>query len=221
MNTSGIIIVIIVAVLVVALIAAIARVGFARRQLRDRFGDEYDRVVEEKGGRAAGEAELRDRQRRHAELELRELTPEQREAYRSEWVAAQARFIDDPSAAVHAVDELVARIVAARGYPATDYRDRLSHLSVEHAPALSQYRAAHDASVRNDAGEATTEELRQAMVDYRATINHLLGDDSFPVADAGGPAPNSTKAPLTEEDERVLTPSEQPEADRATRRPGD
>lgn len=217
MNTSGIIIVIVVAILIIALIAAIARVGLGRRRLRERFGEEYDRVVDEKGGRSAAEAELRGRERRHAALQLRELTPEQREAYRSEWAAAQARFIDDPSAAVHAVDELVARIVADRGYPAVDYHDRLSHLSVEHAPALAHYRAAHDASVRNDSGEATTEELRQAMVDYRATINHLLGDDSLPVAAPGGSGPDWTGSELTEEDERVLTPSEQPEADKAPR----
>ncbi len=221
MNTSGIIIVIVVAILIVALIAAIARIGIARSRLRQRFGDEYDRVAQERGGRAAAEAELRSRQRRHATLDLRELTAEQREAYRSEWVGAETRFIDDPSGAVQAVDALMARVVADRGYPAVDYDDRLSHLSVEHAPALSHYRAAHDVSVRDDAGKATTEELRQAMVDYRATINHLLGDDSLPVAAPGGPDPRSTGSPLVEEDERVLQPPEQPAADRAARRPGD
>ncbi len=245
MNTSSIIIVVLVAILIVALIAAIIRVG-AQRQLRQRFGDEYDRVVDEKGGRRAAAAELRRRQRSHAALELRDLTPEQIEGYRSRWSAAQARFIDDPVGAVRDAGELVTLVVTDRGYPAGDYDDRLSHLSVEHAPALPHYRAAHDVGERNDAGQATTEELRQAMVDYRATIDHLLGEGSLPAAanpsgadpgwaaTSGDPAtgPRNGNAPsadprtageaaLTEEDERVLAPSEQVEASEAPRRPGD
>jgi hypothetical protein len=168
---------IIIAVIVVAVFAAAAvRIVWQRRMLRERFGDEYDRVVADKGGRAAAEAELRQRQRRHAELPLKELSAEDRAQFTERWTEVQSQFVDDPAAAVRGADRLVSRIVADRGYPVVDYSDRLAHLSVDHAQVLTDYRDAHDVSVRNDAGHASTEELRQALVHYRVLIADLLGE---------------------------------------------
>ena len=179
MTTSDIV-GIVIAVIIIAVIAGTAlRIVTTRRELRQRYGDEYDRAITEHGGRAAAEAELRSRERRHEKLELHELSPEVRGRYRTAWIDLQGQFIEDPKAAVRSADQLVSQIVADRGYPVVDFSDRLAHLSVEHASVLSQYREAHDISVRNDAGTASTEELRQALVHYRELIADLLGDQTL------------------------------------------
>lgn len=170
----------VVTVLVVVAVALLAVWGFRayrRHALRQRFGPEYDRIVAERDSRSAAERELRERERRHAELELRPLTDGARASYAAQWQEIQIRFVDDPNSVVGAADELVARLIADRGYPTDDHEDRLAHLSVEHARTLGHYRDAHAINVRNAQGEATTEELRQALVHYRALFADLLGDD--------------------------------------------
>ncbi|MEV6523041.1 hypothetical protein AB0M43_13915 [Longispora sp. NPDC051575] len=165
----------------VFLLAAVLVLGLAgwvvyrRRSLRDRFGPEYDRVVGERASRAAAERELRDRERRHAQLTLRELTPDSRARYSAEWQDLQSRFLDEPGPAVDAADELVTRLIEERGYPAGDHDEQVAQLSVDHALTLDAYREAHAISVRNQRGEASTEELRQAVVSYRALVVELLG----------------------------------------------
>jgi hypothetical protein len=170
------VIVIVIVVVVVAVLAALAVRTMQRRKLRERFGDEYQRVVDEKGGRSAAEAELRRREKHHATLELRDLSDADRVRFRDGWVAVQTLFVDDPVSAVRDGDRLVTELVAARGYPVSDYEDRLAQLSVEHAKVLNHYRDAHEISTRNDAGKATTEELRQALVHYRELFADLLGE---------------------------------------------
>jgi C4-dicarboxylate-specific signal transduction histidine kinase len=169
-----------VTVLVIIIVAVLLLVGVAimlnrRRSLRQRFGPEYDRAVESADDRRAAERELRDRERRHAELELRDLDPAARERYSASWEEIQVRFVDAPEQAVGEADELVTRLIAERGYPTGDYDDQLAHLSVEHARTLDHYRSAHDIHERNSRGEATTEQLRQALVHYRALFADLLG----------------------------------------------
>jgi hypothetical protein len=166
---------IIVVIAVIGIVAAGAWLWWYRsRTLRDRFGPEYDRAVAEQDGRLAAERELRGRERRHAELELKPLAPQSRERYAREWEQVQAQFVDDPAAAVVAGDELVTRLVAERGYPTENFDDQLSYLSVEHATTLGHYRDAHDIYLRNKRREASTEELRQALVHYRALFADLL-----------------------------------------------
>jgi hypothetical protein len=187
------IIILIVVLVVVAIIAVLAvRMG-QRRALQKRFGDEYDRLVTEKGGRTAAETELRARQRRHAELKLRELSPEDRARFRDGWTNVQSTFIEDPVAAVRAADQLVTKLVADRGYPVGSFDDRVAHLSVEHSAVLTQYREAHAISERNDAGTATTEDLRQALVHYRELVADLLGE--APVAEPDAAAIAASTAP--------------------------
>ncbi len=170
-----------ITVLVILVVAALL-IGAAvmlnrRRSLRQRFGPEYDRAVESAEDRRAAERELRERERRHAELELRDLDPASRERYASSWEEIQVRFVDAPEQAVGEADELVTRLIAERGYPTGDYDDQLAHLSVEHARTLEHYRTAHDIHERNARGEATTEQLRQALVHYRALFADLLGTE--------------------------------------------
>ena len=174
-----------VAITIVVLLAIVA-LGFAlwavtrRRALQHRFGPEYDRTVSERDSRGAAERELRERERRHAELTLRELDPESRQRYASSWEQIQARFLDDPSAAVREADELVTGLVAERGYPTDNYDEQLKRLSVEHARTLGHSRDAHEISQVSERGEATTEQLRQAVVHYRALFADLLGADPTP-----------------------------------------
>jgi hypothetical protein len=175
--SSTLITVLVVLLVIGAILVVLGVVANRRRALRQRFGPEYDRVVESTEDRRAAERELRDRERRHAELELRPLDPESRERYSASWEEIQARFVDAPNEAVGEADELVTRLVAERGYPTGDYDDQLAHLSVEHARTLDHYRQAHDINERNSRGEATTEQLRQALVHYRALFADLLGTE--------------------------------------------
>lgn len=175
MSAMEITIIVVAAVLVVALIAA-GWYLFRRQSLRRRFGPEYRRLAKQEGPLAA-DRELRERQRRHASLQLNELDDATRERYREAWTAVQTRFVDAPESAIGAADELVTRLVAERGYPTEDYDEQLAHLSVEHARTLEQYRSAHDIHLRHQRGEATTEDLRQALVHYRALFADLLGEE--------------------------------------------
>lgn len=161
-------------VLVLALlIAAVARAG-RRRRLHDRFGPEYDRAVEV-SGRKAAEAELLSRQRRMGRLSLRALTDGEREAYVAEWDYTQALFVDEPSAAVTRADRLLGQAMESRGYPLTDFDQQSADLSVEHPVVVQNYRAAHAIALRHDRGEASTEELRQAMIHFRNLFDELVG----------------------------------------------
>lgn len=171
------VVVIVIVVLVLAALAAVAVVASRRRALRQRFGPEYDRAVAEQDSRTAAERELRERERRHAQLELTPLSPESRARYAAAWEELQVRFVDSPADTVGDADELVSRLIAERGYPTGDFDEQIAHLSVEHARTLTHYRDAHEIRLRNERGEATTEELRQALVHYRALFADLLGED--------------------------------------------
>jgi len=176
MSPIEVVLIVLVVLVVVAAVPAIV-VASRRRALRTKFGPEYDRVVAEQQNRSAAERELRERERRHAELTLTPLSAESRERYATDWQEIQARFLDSPAEAVGAADELVTRLIAERGYPTGEYDDQLAHLSVEHARTLTHYRDAHEIHLRNERGEASTEQLRQAVVHYRELFTDLLGAD--------------------------------------------
>ncbi|MFJ8684909.1 hypothetical protein [Micromonospora wenchangensis] len=171
------IVLLVLAVLVVAALVAVAVVANRRRALRSRFGPEYDRVVAEQDSRSAAERELRERERRHAELTLTPLDPADRARYAAAWEELQVRFVDSPAEAVGDADELVSRLIADRGYPTGEFDEQAAHLSVEHARTLTHYREAHEIRLRNERGEAGTEDLRQAVVHYRALVADLLGEE--------------------------------------------
>lgn len=201
--SGGQVIVLVIVLLVLAVVAVFAVRAARRRKLQSTFGPEYDRVVADTGNRADAEKELQERQKRHAELELKELTPEDSARYRESWEEVQIQFVDSPGQAVATADDLVTRLVADRGYPTADYDDQLANLSVEHARTLSHYRDAHEISTRSRNGEASTEDLRQALVHYRALFADLLGEEPVQPAtttttktvnnsDVTGPRPDAT-----------------------------
>ncbi|MFD3696842.1 hypothetical protein ACFWUZ_11940 [Streptomyces sp. NPDC058646] len=176
MSTSTLIVIIAVAAVVVIAIAAALAMMARRRRLRGRFGPEYERAVREEGGTLAAERELRAREERHDQLELKELPAERRIQYAQEWSGVQEHFVDRPEGSVEEADELVSNLMRERGYPTEGYQGTVRDLSVEHGATLDHYRAAHDVRVRSADGQATTEELRGAMVHYRALFEELLTD---------------------------------------------
>jgi hypothetical protein len=167
------------ALILVAILVAIAVALVARRRrslkLRQRFGPEYDRtVIQQRGDSRRAEETLVEREKRVETFPLRTLTPVDREAYAMEWATVQRRFVDDPSAAVGTADRLVSRVMTDRGYPMTDFEQRAADISVSYPTVVQNYRSAHDIVLRHAEGQATTEELRQAMVHYRSLFDELL-----------------------------------------------
>jgi len=182
MSTGAIIAIIVVILIVAALLVGLSVVR-RRRRLRDRFGPEYDRAVSEHG-RREGEAELAERERRVRHLDIKPLSPTARAQYASEWTAVQEQFVDAPQAAVTGAQTLVTAVMKDRGYPTEAFDQTVADLSVEHAATLDHYRAAHDISQRAGSGTASTEELRQAMIHYRALFTELLGQPGNSARDA-------------------------------------
>ena len=168
---------IIVAVVIIAiLVAAVWWYSMRQRsaKLQEKFGPEYERTVADKGDTRKAEDDLTDRQKRVSKLEIKPLAADERRRFNDEWRAVQARFVDDPSAAVRDADTLVGRVMEARGYPVGDFEQRAADVSVDHPTVLEHYRAAHAVALRHAQGQASTEDLRQAMVNYRSLFDELL-----------------------------------------------
>ena len=162
---------------VVAVVIAAGALLFQRRRsehLRSRFGPEYEHELEEKGSRRKAEAELVNREKRVEKLAIVPLEPAAREEFVERWTDVQARFVDDPPRAVAYADALLAEVMSARGYPVGDFDQRAGDISVDHPAVVEHYRAGHDVAVRHKRGEAGTEELRQAMIHYRALFDELV-----------------------------------------------
>jgi hypothetical protein len=225
MATGAIVAIIIVVIVVAAALLVLTTVN-RRRRLRERFGPEYDRAVTERGNRREAEAELAKREKHVRELDIRPLSPTARNQYQSEWTALQEQFVDAPQAAVTGAQTLVSTVMEARGYPTQPYDQTLADLSVEHASTLDHFRAAHDISQNAAAGTATTEDLRQAMIHYRALFAELLGE---PTSNLNGHAAGQDDVPVTEPaagtagdqpapssvDQPAATPVDEPAAARA------
>jgi len=148
-----------------------------REHLRERFGPEYEREVEERGRKGKAESELERREKRRERMEIRPLEPAARERYVASWGETQARFVDDPDRAVGEADVLVIDVMRDRGYPVDDFEQRASDVSVDHPHVVENYRSAHGIAERHRRGDATTEELRRALQHYRALFDDLLKAD--------------------------------------------
>jgi hypothetical protein len=167
----------IVGVVVIALIALAAYLFYRKSQsdrLEHRFGPEYGRAVKELGGKDKAETELRTREKRVARLNIVPLAPEDAAKFTQAWKVLQGRFVDDPTGVVFQADELVRELLAKRGYPIADFERRAADISVDHPEVVSNYRAAQAIAARDRRGEASTEELRKAVVHYRALFAELL-----------------------------------------------
>lgn len=173
MNTTTVIVLVVLALLVLAAVGALVA-RRRRAKLRERFGPEYDRTVESSERKRDAERELRQRAQRRDELDVRPLEPARRDSYAAQWRQTQEDFVDQPSHAVSTASELVEQVMRERGYPTEDFDQMARDVSVDHAQVVSEYRAAHELSTLNQRGRATTEQLRQAMVHYRALFADLL-----------------------------------------------
>jgi plasmid stabilization system protein ParE len=173
--TNELIIITVAAVALIVVIAAWAySVKIRRERLKQRFGPEYERAVESLGTPAKAEAVLEERAARVSRFNLHPLSPEQAAAFEREWRSVQARFVDTPEDATRDADRLVTEVMSARGYPVEDFDTRANDLSVDHPRVVENYRVARRLAIRRQRGEAGTEELRQAVVNYRALFDDLL-----------------------------------------------
>jgi len=164
---------IVVAVIVVALVLLVGIQQARRRQLRERFGSEYERRVEDHGSRREAERELTELARQRDRLDIRPLAPEARDRYLAAWNQVQSQFVDRPQAALESADVLVTQVMRDRGYPVEDFGNRAGLVAVDHPEVVHHYRGAHAVQLRND-GDVTTEDQRVAFVHYRDLFAELL-----------------------------------------------
>lgn len=140
--------------------------------LRQKFGPEYDRAVLLHGSKA--ESKLAEREKRIDMLNIRDLDSAERERYSTQWKAIQSRFVDSPKGAVTEADDLVSSVMKARGYPVSEFDQRAADISVDHPRVVENYRSAHAIALRVGKDQATTEELRTAMIHYRSLFEELV-----------------------------------------------
>ena len=173
--TQNQLIAIIVAVLAVVTVALFYLRTQKSRRLRERFGPEYERAVNEAGS-ARGEAKLEKIEQRVKKYDIHPLEAAARDRYIEQWRLVQARFVDDPNATVDEADRLLSEVMAARGYPVADFEQQAADLSVNYPLVIEHYRAGHAIAVRHARGQTSTEDLRQALVSYRALFRELVDE---------------------------------------------
>jgi hypothetical protein len=178
MSTGATILLIIVVLAVLLAVGWFVANWMRSRRLRDRFGPEYERRLEATGNRRAAERELTELRKRHDSLDLKPMPEQSRERYTEQWVLVQERFVDQPAEAVAGAEQLVRSAMRERGYPTDGFDQEAADLSVEHGSAVNDYRMGHDISHRNEHGEVSTEELRQALVHYRRILVSVVGNES-------------------------------------------
>lgn len=180
-NITVIIVIVVAVVLVVAIVAVVGYRAARQRQterLRGQYGAEYDRVVDQANSQREAESELRDRSKRHEGYDLRRLDPSEKADFERRWSEVQGQFVDDPATAVRHADRLVTDLMTARGYPVEDFDQQADDLSVRHADVTQRYREGRRIAQANLEGKVTTEDLRQAVTNYRSLVHALLEDDA-------------------------------------------
>jgi hypothetical protein len=191
--STGAIVGIIIAVIVVAAIVILGPALLRQTRMRHQFGPEYNRLAKELGSRKAA-AELTARQRRVDALGIHPLSAEQQTRYSGEWATVQQRFVEAPAAAVSAADTLIWAVMRDRGYPADNREASVEALSVYHAHPLDGYRQARDKRTES----ASTEELRTAIIRYRALFQDLVGAQASRAALQGRAATTAQPAAQTD-----------------------
>jgi hypothetical protein len=174
MRSGGVDVIWVLIVVIVVLLVIVGALAYQRRrstQLREGFGPEYDRAVEEHGDQRAAESELRERRERRRRFDIRPLGAAARDRYAERWRATQAQFVDQPASALGDADALVAEVMRERGYPVEDFEQQATDVSVDHPEVVEHYRKAHAIHTRS---RASTEDLREAMLHYRALFAELL-----------------------------------------------
>jgi hypothetical protein len=178
LSTTEIVVIFAAAMVVVIGITSLLLVRKRRTaRLRTQFGgDEYTRAVNEGGSRRKAEAALDERADRVERLHIRPLSAGDRARFLEAWGRVQASFVDGPGGAVIDADQLLGDVMSTRGYPVSDFEQRAADISVDHPLVLAHYRAAHQTALRQTQGQATTEDLRQAMIHYRTLFEELVSE---------------------------------------------
>ena len=171
------------AAVAIAVVVVVAVIGIAllvvnqrSKRLRERFGPEYTRTLEETGSRIRAEAKLQKLQNRVEHYKIIPLSSETRARFVADWHKIQSRFVDDPRGALTEADRLIQEIMTARGYPMAEFEQRAADISVDHPLVVEQYRSGHEISLRHAQGRASTEDMRQAMIHYRALFAELADE---------------------------------------------
>jgi|SRR5579864_4857314 len=175
-QTELLVVIVVLALIVVAAIAFVATRKRRSQKLRQRFGPEYDRVVRQEGDTRKAEGVLEFREKRREKFTIRPLSAAQKSSFAARWNEVQSRFVDDPRGAATVAESLVTEVMQARGYPLGEFEQRAADISVDHPLVVENYRAAHAIALRHNAGQASTEDLRQAMVHYRTLFQELLDE---------------------------------------------
>ena len=170
-----------VLVLITLIVVGVAAAWYVQKRrhahLRARFGPEYERAVRETGNISKAESILAHREQRVDKLHVRPLTREEASRLTDAWRRVQSQFVDDPNGAFIEADRLITEVMTTRGYPMSDWNQRVADISVDYPLVCDRYRAGHDIAVRNERGQVSTEDLRRAMVEYRALFTELVGAD--------------------------------------------
>lgn len=204
MNSTVVVLIIIVVLLVLALGVVGALLARRRKseQLQERYGSEYERTLSQTGDRRAAEAALTEREKRHNELDIRDLEPQERDRFAGSWAEIQRSFVDDPVDAVRRADALVVDIMRTRGYPVDDFERRAEDISVEHPQVVQHYRDASATRSAIENGAVDTERQRHAITSYRALVDALLDRTSGPTTPTSPTSPPASTQNTTEEHSR-------------------
>jgi FtsZ-interacting cell division protein ZipA len=173
------IILVVIAVIVLVAIVVLALRKRRSQKLRERFGPEYERVVRQEGNAQKAESVLEFREKRREKLKIRPLSATDKSNFEYRWSEVQRQFVDDPRGAVTLADSLITDVMQTRGYPMGDFDQRTADISVDHPVVVENYRTAHEIAVRHSSGQASTEDLRKAMVHYKTLFHELVHDDTL------------------------------------------
>jgi hypothetical protein len=171
----------VIGAIIVLVVGGLLAVAFSRRQrtkqLQERFGPEYDRVVNDANDKSEAEKELKSRLEHVKALDIRPLSEQERTKFANEWRITQAKFVDEPLTALREAEALIRRVMEVKGYPVQDFDREAADISVDYPDLVPQYQGLHAIAIRKDANDISTEEMRQAIVDCRSLFEKLVGTE--------------------------------------------
>jgi len=146
------------------------------KDLRQRFGPEYDRRIAALGSRSRAERELAGSQLRVEKSRFHSLNPSDRMMFLYSWRLCQSQFVDDPAGALDAADSIVTNLMRMRGYAVDSPDDRQADVCAAYPKLAAPYREANEIRLRHKQGIASTRELRTAFVNLRSLFDELVGE---------------------------------------------
>jgi hypothetical protein len=177
MNTMTLSVILVIAAVLIGAVLVMLISGRRNRSknLRQKYGTEYDHTLKESKNRRAAEDTLREREKHVSNLNIRTLDEKELNEYHQKWIKIQANFVNDPAKSVEDGNQLISAAMIARGFPINNFEQRAADISVLYPDFVTNYRSAEAIALKNRTSGASTEELRQAMVYYRALFDELLG----------------------------------------------